>query len=170
MAEPQSPLPIQTPQSETPWVPIIAGAAIMVLAVVLLVVFSRSEPAAQGGVDPYAAKLTISDLSMSAAQNFVGGTVNYLEGKITNQGEKTVVGASLEVTFHNSLGQVVQQDTMPVRALASHSVTGTPEMFDLKLAPLAAGKTMDFRLTFEHISGDWNHEYPLLKFVSVTTK
>lgn len=171
MAEPQSPLPYQPPQeSETPWAPIGIGAAIMVVAVVALVVFTRSKPASQGAVDPYAAKLSISELGMSAAQNFVGGTVNYLEGKITNTGDKTVVGASLEVTFRNSLGEVVQKEVMPVRALQSHSVTGTPEMFDLRMAPLLPGKAIDFRLTFEHISSDWNREYPALKFVSTTTK
>ncbi len=170
MTEPQPPLPLQTQESETPWVPIIIGAVIMAVAVVALVVFTRSKPASEGGVDPYAAKLAISDLKMSAAENFVGGTVSYLEGKITNNGDKPVVGASLDVTFRNALGEVVQKETMPVRALQSHAVTGTPEMFDLRLAPLQPGKTIDFRLTFEHISNDWNHEYPQVKVASVTTK
>lgn len=171
MAEPQSPLPYQQPQqSETPWVPIAIGAAIMVIAVVALVFFSGSKPAPQATPPAYASKLSISDLEMSAAENFVGGTVSYLEGKITNNGDKPVVGASVQVTFRNSLGEVVQQDIMPVRALEPHSVTGTPEMFDLSAAPLLPGKTTAFRLTFEHISNDWNHEFPHLKFVSVTTK
>ncbi len=170
MAEPQPPLPLQTQESDTPWLPIAVGVAIMVVAVIALVVFTRSTPGGAGAVDPYAAKLAVSDLKMSAAENFVGGTVSYLEGKITNKGDKQVTGAMLEVTFRNSLGEVVQKENMPVRALQSHSVTGTPEMFDLSLAPLQPGKTIDFRLTFEHISGDWNHEYPLLKFISVTTK
>ena len=167
MAEPEPPLPYQSEQAETPWVPIAIGAAIMVIAVVALVVLTRSKPSEQGAVDPYAAKLAVSDLKMSAAENFVGGTVSYLEGKITNQGDKPVLGASLEVTFRNSLGEVVQKETMPVRGLQAHSITGTPEMFDLRLAPLQPGKTIDFRLTFEHISGDWNREYPQLKFTSV---
>ena len=170
MAEPQPPLPLPTQESETPWAPIGIGAAIMVIAVVALVVLTRSKPADQGAVDPYAAKLAVSDLKMSAAENFVGGTVSYLEGKITNKGDQPVLGASLEVTFRNALGEVVQKETIPVRALQSHGVTGTPEMFELRMAPLQPGKTIDFRLTFEHISGDWNHEYPLLRFVSVTTK
>ncbi|HVP44157.1 MAG TPA: hypothetical protein VMS96_12050 [Terriglobales bacterium] len=170
MAEPQPPLPYQPEQGETAWVPIGIGAAIMVLAIVAVVVLGRSKPTGQAGVDPYAAKLAISDLKMSAAENFVGGTVSYLEGKITNNGDQPVLGASLEVTFRNSLGEVVQKETMPVRALQAHSVTGTPEMFDLRLAPLQPGKTIDFRLTFEHISNDWNREYPQVKVVSVTTK
>ena len=167
MAEPQPPLPLQTQESETPWAPIAIGAAIMVIAVAALVLLTRSKPAEQGAVDPYAAKLAVSDLKMSAAENFVGGTVSYLEGKITNNGDQPVLGASLEVTFRNSLGEVVQKEKMPVRALQAHSITGTPEMFDLRLAPLQPGKTIDFRLTFEHISGDWNREYPQLKFTSV---
>ncbi len=170
MAEPQPPLPLPPEEHETPWAPIGIGAAIMVVAIVALVVFTRSNPAGPGAAPPYAAKLAISDLKMSAAENFVGGTVSYLEGKITNNGDQPVTGATLDVTFRNSLGEVVQKETMPVRALQAHSVTGTPEMFDLRVAPLQPGKTIDFRLTFEHISGDWNHEYPSLKFVAVTTK
>ena len=165
--------PLQTkPQeeSEIPWVAIGVGVAIVAIAVGAMVLLSRSKPAGTGTVDPYAARLQVSDVRMSAAENFVGGTVSYLEGRISNTGDKAVVAAALEVTFRNSLGEVVQKETMPVRALQPHSVTGTAEMFDLRIAPLQPGKTIDFRLTFEHISDDWNHEYPLLKFVSVTTK
>jgi len=170
MAEPQSPLPVHTEESETPWTAIGIGVAIVAVAVLAIVLLSRSKPSGQTTVDPYAGKLQISDVKMSAAENFVGGTVSYLEGKITNTGDKTVTGATLEVTFRNTLGEVVQKEIMPVRALAAHSVTGTPEMFDLATTPLPPGKGIDFRLTFEHISDDWNREYPRLKFVSVATK
>ena len=170
MAEPQSPLPLQTEESETPWMAIGIGIAIVAIAVAAIVLLSRSKPANQSSVDPYAAKLQITDVKMSAAENFVGGTVSYLEGKITNTGDKPVTEAVLQVTFKNGLGEVVQKETMPVRALQPHSVTGTPEMFDLRTSPLQPGKTIDFRLTFEHISDDWSHEYPQLKFVSVATK
>ncbi len=170
MAEPQSPLPYQPEESETPWLAIGLGLAIVAIVVALIVIVSRSSQPKAASVNPYAAKLQISDVKMSAAENFVGGTVSYLEGKITNSGDKPVVEATLEVTFKNTLGEVVQKETMPVRALVTHSVTGTPEMFDLRTAPLQPGKAIDFRLTFEHISGDWNREYPQLKFVSLTTK
>ncbi len=170
MAEPQPPLPLQSEESDTPWMAIGIGIGIVAVAVGLIVLLSRSKPSNQSTVDPYAAKLQITDVKMSAAENFVGGTVSYLEGKITNTSDKSVTDAMLQVTFKNSLGEVVQKETMPVRALKAHSVTGTPEMFDLHTAPLQPGKTIDFRLTFEHISDDWSHEYPQLKFVSITTQ
>lgn len=171
MAEPQAPLPpFQREENQTPWMAIGIGIAIVAIALAAIILLSRSKPAGTAPIDPYAAKLRVSDVKMSAAENFVGATVSYLEGKISNSGDKAVVAAVLEVTFRNSLGEVVQKETMPVRALQPHSVTGTAEMFDLRLAPLQPGKTIDFRLTIEHISDDWNHEYPLLKFVSVTTK
>lgn len=165
--------PLQTKpeqESETAWVAIGVGIAIMAIVVGALVLLSRSKPAGTATVDPYAAKLQVSEVKMSAAENFVGGTVSYLEGKISNTGDKAVADAVLEVTFRNSLGEVVQKEAMPVRALQPHSVTGTAEMFDLHMAPLQPGKTIDFRLTFEHISNDWNHEYPQLKWVRVATK
>ncbi len=163
-------MPYREEESETPWVAIGVGIAIVAIAIGLIVFLSRAKPGGQGNINPYVAKLQISDVKMSAAENFVGGTVSYLEGKISNTGDKAVVDAVLEVTFRNTLGEVVQKETMPVRAVQPHSVTGTPEMFDLHTTPLQPGKSIDFRLTFEHISDDWNREYPTLKFVSVTTK
>jgi hypothetical protein len=41
---------------------------------------------------------------------------------------------------------------------------------DLSVSPLAPGQSKPFRLTFEGISSQWNHEYPELKVVDVTTK
>lgn len=170
MAEPQPPLPYQPEESETPWKAIGIGIAIVAVALVAIALLSRSKPAGTAPVDPYAARLQVSDVRMSAAENFVGGTVSYLEGRISNTGDKAVVAAALEVTFRNSLGEVVQKEIMPVRAVQPHSVTGTAEMFDLRMAPLQPGQTIDFRLTFEHISDDWNHEYPALKWASVSTQ
>ena len=170
MSEPEPQPPFQRQESETAWVPIGVGAAIVVVALVLIAFFSRPGQQQSAEVNPYASKLQISDLKMSAAENFVGGTVSYLEGKITNGGDKAVTSATLEVTFKNGLGELVQKETIPVRALAPHAVTGTAEMTDLSQVPLQPGKSIDFRLTFEHISGDWNHEYPQLRFVAVTTR
>jgi len=170
MAEPQPPLPYRPEESETNWVAIGTGLAIVAVAVLAIVLLSRPSQRQNAPANPYAENLQISDLKMSAAENFVGGTVSYLEGKISNTGDQTVTGASLEVTFKNSLGEVVQKDQIPVHVLAPHAVTGTAEMFDLAVAPLQPGKSADFRLTFEHISDDWNREYPQLKAVSVTTR
>ena len=48
-------------------------------------------------------------------------------------------------------------------------VTGTPGE-GLLYPPLAPGQSKPFRLTFEHISADWNHAYPELQVTDVTLR
>jgi hypothetical protein len=35
---------------------------------------------------------------------------------------------------------------------------------------LAPAQAKPFRLTFEHVTADWNHEYPELKVMGVSVK
>jgi hypothetical protein len=72
------------------------------------------------------------------------------------------------VTFKNSLDQVVQSEDIPIQVLQT---TGPyPDTVDLKAAPLAPGQSKPFRLTFEHVSDDWNHAYPEVKIMDVVAK
>jgi hypothetical protein len=45
-----------------------------------------------------------------------------------------------------------------------------PEAVDLAASPLAAGQSQPFRLTFEHVTADWNHEFPEMTLREVATK
>jgi uncharacterized protein DUF2393 len=107
-------------------------------------------------------------LKTSAAQNFVGATVNYLDGSITNTGTQTVTHAVVQVTFKDEMGQTAQREELPLHVLR----TGGPydEAVDLSQSPLAPGQSKPFRLTFENISAQWNHAYPDLQMTQVTTK
>lgn len=152
------------------WLPLAIGAAIIVVAVAALLIFGRpaKQPAA-AATDPYADSLRISDLKLSAATNFVGVSVSYLDGKITNAGGKAVAGVTLETVFRNSLGEIVQRETLPLM-LYHTGLAGFPDVAPLSAAPLMPNQTRDFRLTFEHISADWDQGYPELRFVRITTQ
>src|SRR5438105_13048867 len=113
------------------WLPLAIGAVIIVVAVAVILIFGR--PAKQAGparIDPYAEYLRISDLKLSAATNFVGASVSYLDGKITNTGSKTVTGATVEVVFRNSMGQIVQRETLPLM-LYHTGLAGFPDVVPL---------------------------------------
>ena len=59
----------------------------MVLVVVVAVIASlllRTDAKIANPPHPYAANIKFSDLKMSAAENFVGSTVTYLDGTVTN--------------------------------------------------------------------------------------
>ncbi|HXO31650.1 MAG TPA: DUF2393 family protein, partial [Candidatus Acidoferrales bacterium] len=105
---------------------------------------------------------------MSAAENFVGATVSYVDGTITNTGNKTVTHVIVEVNFKDDLGQTAQREEIPLQVLKA---TGPyPEAVDFRVLPLASGQSQTFRLTFEGISAQWNHQYPNIEVTDVVVK
>jgi hypothetical protein len=58
----------------------------------------------------YLNSFSFSDFHMSAANNFLGNTVTYLDGSITNQGAKPVRNLDVELNFVDSLNQVVLRE------------------------------------------------------------
>lgn len=161
------PSPIATERDTSKRTIIIAIAAVVVAAGIVALIL-RGTPRTQTGPSPYAASLKLSDLKMSQAQNFAGGTVTYVDGTITNTGDKTVTHAMVQVTFKDLYDQIAQIETVPVKVLQS----GGPylDTVDFSVAPLAPGQSKPFRLIFERLSSQWNQAYPELKITDVTTK
>ena len=146
---------------------LIAGVAILLLLGAILLVF-RDTPKKAGGPPPYAANIKLSDFKMSAAENFVGATVSYIDGTVTNAGSETVTALQAEVLFKDELGQVVNDEPVPLKILRTGGPY--PEAVDLRMAPLAPGQSQQFRLTFENISAQWNHQYPDIRITGVSAK
>jgi hypothetical protein len=161
------PTPV-TKEGDSSWRTIALAVAIVLLLAVGVAFLLRSKPVTNTGPPPYARNLQLSDFKMSAAENFVGATVSYIDGSVANAGGKTVTHATVDVTFKDELGQIVQQETVPLKVLK----TGGPydEAVDLSASPLAPGQKDSFRLTFESISAQWNHQYPQLEMADVQTK
>jgi hypothetical protein len=140
-----------------------------VLAVALgAAFFLRSQPKGAAGPTPYATNLKLSDFKMSAAENFVGATVSYVDGTITNGGNKTLTHIVVEVIFKDEVGQLAQREDIPMQVLKTDGPY--PEAVDFSLSPLAPGQSKPFRLTFESISAQWNHQYPEILVTDVTAK
>jgi len=148
---------------------IIIAAVVVVIAIMLGIAFLLREPPKQvAPPSPYIAQLKLSDFKMSAAENFIGATVSYIDGSITNTGDKTVTRVIVEVNFLDSMGQLAQREELPLRLFRNNGAYNEP--VDLNVAPLAPGQTQPFRLTFDSISAQWNHQYPNIKITDVTTK
>ena len=155
-------------QPESNMRPILIGVALVVVVVGLIVLLSRGAPKGPATPPPYAANLKLSDLKMSAAENFVGASVTYIDGTVTNAGDKSVIHATIHVLFRNSLDQIAQAEDVSLHVLQT---TGPyPDAVDLLTSPLAPGQSKPFRLTFEHISADWNQAYPELQVTDVTVR
>jgi len=147
----------------------IAIAVAVVIAIAILFAFLlRSQPKAASGPPPYAASVKLSDFKMSAAENFVGATVSYVDGSVTNSGGKTVTHVIVEVNFKDDLGQLAQREDLPMQVLKTDGPY--PEAVDFNLSPLGPGQSKTFRLTFESISAQWNHQFPDIQVTDVAVK
>ena len=159
------------PQEERgfPW-PVLAGVAAVlgIVGVAVLVSQSGSNTATDVPSDPYAEHLQLGHLQLSTAENFVGGAVTYIDGKIINSGDRVVTGITAEVTFRNSLGEVVQKEQQQLKLLQTGGPY--PDAVSFSSVPLKPGQTATWRTTWEHISNDWNRGYPELRLVKVTTQ
>jgi len=148
---------------------IIAVAVTLVIGGALAAAFFLRQPPRQIKTpSPYIAKLKLSDFKKSAAENFIGATVSYIDGTITNTGDKTVTHVMVEVNFEDSMGQVAQREDVALRIVKSNGAYEEP--VDLTVSPLAPGKSEYFRLTFDSISAQWNHQYPDITITDVTLK
>jgi hypothetical protein len=145
----------------------IAVAAVIVIAIVGAFLM-RGQPKGASGPPPYAANLKLSDFKMSAAENFVGATVSYVDGTVTNAGDKTVTHVVVEVQFKDDMGQVAQREDVPLQVLKTSGPY--PEAVDFSVSPLASAQSKPFRLTFEGISAQWNHQYPDIHITDVAVK
>jgi hypothetical protein len=147
---------------------IVLGIVLVVVVAVTGSLLLRTDAKIANPPHPYARNIKFSDLKMSAAENFVGSSVTYLDGTVTNTADKTVTRAVVSVNFKDSLAQIVQADDVPLRILQTSGPY--PDAVDLTLAPLAPAQSKPFRLTFEHVTADWNHEYPELKVTDVSVQ
>ena len=145
----------------------IAVAVVIVAAVVLAFLF-RGQPKTTSGPPPYAASLKLSDFKMSAAENFVGATVSYVDGTVANTGGKTVTHVIVEVTFKDEMGQLAQREEIPMQVLKTDGPY--PEAVDFTVSPLGPGQNKTFRLTFESISAQWNRQFPDIQIADLTVK
>jgi hypothetical protein len=161
----------QTPaseQSESNWRPVALGVALVVVVMGIVALLLRATPKPPTAPHPYVANLKLSDLKMSAAENFVGATVTYLDGIVSNTADKTVTHAVVEVVFKDDMGQLAQREDIPLRVLQTSGPY--PEAVDLGVSPLLPAQNKAFRLTFEHVSTDWNREMPSVQVMDVTVK
>jgi len=161
---------VQTSAEKRNWTPILVGLVAVLVVVAVIVLLTRGGGKREPQANPYTANLKVSDAKLSAAENYMGGTVTYLDVNITNTGDKALTGAQMHAVFKNSIGKVVQTETIPLHVLVENQMGGSPDLVDLGRAPIAPGQTRTVRMTLEHISDDWNRAYPEMQLVDLKLK
>jgi hypothetical protein len=159
---------------ERNWLPVaIAAAVVVVVAAVAVFLLEHGKP--KGTVTPisatpdaYAASLPISGLAMSESSNLAGGKVTYLDGQITNTGNRTVTGITVQVLFRTFAHEVAQNETHPLKLIRIRQPY--VDLESVSSAPLAPGDARDFRLIFDAVSPDWDGAYPEIRVLHVDAK
>ncbi len=153
----------------------MAAAALIVLLAVggLVFFFGRGRSASpvmpvSTAADPYASSLPISGLAMSESSNLAGGKVTYLDGHISNQGNRTVTGITVQVLFRDVAREVTQNETQQLKLIRMRDPYIDVE--PVSAAPLKPGAGQDFRLIFDAVSPDWDGAYPEIRIIHVDGK
>jgi len=153
----------------------MAIAAGVVLIVAAIVIFMLEHGKGRTTVTPvsatldvYAGSLPITNVVMSESSNLAGGKVTYIDGHITNNGNKTVTGVSVQVLFRNAANEVAQNETQSLRLIRTRDPY--VDLEPVSAAPLKPGDARDFRMIFDSITQDWNGVYPEIRIVHVDAK
>jgi hypothetical protein len=142
-------------RSKAVWIA-LAAAGVLLLAILLAALHASrprvlSPPSAEAKA--YLPQLAVSDAKMSAAENFLGDTITYLDARVTNQGTRTVRDLRLRLEFVDMMGQLVLRDEAnPVNA---------------RTRPLAPGQSRAWRVSFDHMPAEWNQAPPRITVTSV---
>jgi hypothetical protein len=159
--QPQIEIPGEQPSARGPFsfALMVAAAAVVIVLAGFYLWPGRQSPsrgAAQQVHPPfgpeeraYAAKITIENLSLSRAENFLNQEVTSLAGDLVNNGERSLREIELTVEFDDDMNQIALRESR--MALTS----GNP--------PLGPGERRAFDVSFEHIPSSWNMQLPIVR-------
>lgn len=137
---------------------LVVAAAVAVAVLLLTRGGPRPEPAPvltpEARAYVHAGYLGLSEVNMSAKQNFAGQTLVEVTGKITNTGNRMLKQIDLNCVFRDPSGRVVLRDRVSI--------------VKERLGGLKPGETKDFRLPFDTIPESWNQVLPELVIAQIT--
>jgi len=153
--------PLERKREEKRDVPAGVIAAVVFVVVVLAGVYwviqqqsVREAPLAPSPeAEAYLASLAVENLRLSAEENFLQQQVTYLDGRLANQGDRTIRHLKLRLYFRDTLNQVILRVDRDVIG------AGSP--------PLVGGENREFRLLFDYIPDSWNRQLPQFQLAAM---
>jgi hypothetical protein len=118
--------------------------------------------------DAYAVHLPMSQLAMSESENLSGGKLTYLDGHVSNTGDRTVTAITVQVVFENDEALAPQIDTVPLMLIRTREPYIDTE--PVSAAPLKPGDDREFRLTFETVAENWNTQMPEVRIIETSSR
>ena len=74
----------------------------------------------------------------------------------------------VEVVFKDEMGQVAQQEEVPLQVIRTNGAY--PEPVDLECFSAGSGADATVPADVRHISAQWNRQYPEIRVTDVTVK
>ena len=158
----QAPDSIEGNASGPPLILWVAIGMIVVVGAVSVFLFFGSKQKAVPRPPPtqediaYGEQLQLFELHLSAEENFLNQQITYLDGQITNKGQKIVQQLTMRLLFRDYYGQVILQKDQPVLHESSE--------------PLAPNQTRQFQLRFDYIPQTWNRKIPEFTLLSIRVR
>lgn len=147
-----SPSPAASPAK-----PYLIGAVVTVAVIALFWYLAGRRAAPAGRLDPgYAASVAITDTRVAAAQSMMAGGVVYYDGWIENNGDKTLTGYTVALTFHGIDGKPLS--------------TATRVLLDSRFKPLPPHARRSFEIGFDQLPPGWNQAPPDARATAVYTR
>jgi hypothetical protein len=160
-----SPAPSGGKRDWLPWI-IAVVAIVFIIGFAVFIAGHRGPPAGSASaIDPYAAYLSLSDVHASQASNFAGDQLTYIDGTISNNGNRTVTSITVRVQFLNDEGEPPHPEQLPLSLIRTRQPYVDTE--PVSAAPLRPGASQDFRLIFDHVPALWNQQVPQVKVTAV---
>jgi hypothetical protein len=97
----------------------------------------------------YAERIHYANIQLAHANNFLNQDFTYVGGNIQNDGVQSIRGLEVTIEFRDNLNQVILHESEILIMPGSD--------------PLQAGQYRDFQVTLEHLSTNWNQQYPLIR-------
>jgi len=137
---------------------LIGAVATVTLLAGILFYLSRpapnsAPPPVSGEAKAYVSKLTLSDVTMQATENFMKQRVVEIEGKIGNEGNRELHGIDVYCLFYDVSGHEIHRERVPI--------------LNRKGPPLRPGESRAFRLPFDSLPEGWNQTMPKLVIAGI---
>jgi hypothetical protein len=138
--------------------PLIIGAAVVVLGGAMFYYLERSKPAAADlpltpEAKAYVHNLKLSDVGMKATESYFKQVIVEIQGNIGNTGDRSLGVVEIYCVFYDTYGQMVLRKRLPI--------------VSERMGGLKPGETKSFRLPFDEIPESWNHAMPQLVIAGI---
>ncbi len=136
------------------------GAVIVLILAAGAVLLSRTirtnTPAAVkfpfGAVESaYAPQMQFQNIQLARSTNMLNQEFTYVDGSVSNGGDRNVVGLEATFEFHDQFNQVVLREARQLIAPKTQ-----PSL-------AAHGGQQVFQIVLEHVSADWNQQNPTIR-------